>query len=296
MFSSLARRFSRLGYLVLATSACMIFGSASIEAADAKKQAVKDLASAAKSALKGFKNLSKAHRLEAEAQLDAIDQKIELGIASKLTVSDVFHALDAFQVDLASDIKSTQTTFTLQKALIIIHFEAAGFTAFSELPKDFYCGRPGICESLHVDVNRAISDVYETLGKRVQKTASRFEKELGIGVNFRMSAPEEFQETSYGGGFSSNPLTIDLLVAGSDRTVVNDGIVLISGRGFNNDGLLNIGVAEKYSVDTVIGQASADSTGRFYFVETNRQEGDRMYMVRHPTKIAGQALASITVP
>ena len=296
MIPSPSRSLVRFPLLALILLLNPFLGVSHAAAVNAKQQAVKDLKAASKSALKSFKNTVKAHRLEVEAKLAAIDDKIDLGIATKQTATEIFHVLDTFQVDLVGDVDAVESQFTLAKGVILGQLESAGFTAFSDVPKDFFLGQPGVCESFRSSVRKAIDDAYAALETRVRKLADRFEKELGIAIAFRLNPSETFEESVYGGGFSSSPLTIDLVVAGSDRSATNDGFVFLSGRGNSADGPLNIGIAVKGSVDSLASQVSIGVDGRFSFSQPNLKEGDRMYMVRHPTKFGGQAHASITVP
>lgn len=272
-------------------------GSASIAAAaDAQKQAAKQIKAAAKSTLKGFKDIAKARRIAAEVQLDAIDKKIDLGLASTQTLHDLFDVLDAFQVDMAADVSSTESSFAVEKAIILQELSNAGFPDVGDQPFDFLIGHRGTCETFHSNMVNAIDDVYSALAKRVQKTADAFDAELGIGVTFRMRSPQEFQESAYGNGFVPSPLTVDLLLAFSDRSLNDDGTIYVSGRANSNDGPMTISLATASGVINVLTQVTANGTGRYLFIHSDEKEGDRAYTIRHPNTLGGFAIASITVP
>lgn len=209
--------------------------------AGVEKDAKDQLAASAKTSLKTFKQLMKAREQQLEQVLDGIDLEIDNATA---TLSDAYalnQALADFQLAVKDDFYDAYDNIAtgLHQAMSLL--DGAGVDD-ADYPSGFRYGEPGPLDDFRFGLDQLLTDRYEKLRSRLGKLGKRMGQKAGIGLTVRIVPPVAARERSpsafsMGSSSVAVDLTIDLLVAFSDLSTDNDGVIFASGSAYAGSNL-----------------------------------------------------------
>lgn len=228
----------------------------------------------AKTAVKNFAAQLKAREKQlSSATIDLLTQKAKSGIATTGDMYSLYTALRDFQVDVLAIYRAAfaEMGAGLHAAMEILDNDGV---LVADYPRGFRYGEMGVLESFPNDLNKAMNARYNKLRKKLDKLSLKL-KDSDVGLCVRLEGPSARRELnptafSVGGTYTTVPLTLDLLVAYSNLTIDQDGIVIASGSadvGANNTLTRSTPGSANWYYDIL-----ADNAGRWAHISSSLYE------------------------
>lgn len=266
---------------------------------DAVKQATKQLKDSFDANLKELRKALKEDRDLFDLALDDVDAIV---IAKTADIDDVFKVYSAalnIQIFERDHVLEAAARYTLDLQVVVNTLEDAGITP-AQWPKGFTYGDGGMLDDFREDFEAEIRRGTNDLAKRMGKTADLFDQKLGIVICYRLESPISFSDPLAHGGstktFIPFPLTIDVAMTASDRKLLNDGRVYLSGAIRYSDTSAALTRIDNFAGTTNLGNVTADVLDRWrYWDLSGYPEGNMSFQLKHTTKTAGAALVSIGI-
>lgn len=245
---------SRIGRLLLLLTACALIPCAAPEASAGSgkvKAALRQFKKEKKSNLRQFGKELKLIARTLDQQLDVVDYDVNRGNAPVHTAGTVFIALDEFQESVIVRQGQAVQRFSLTLVQLYKALAAEGVQD-ADLPTDVQFGAGGTSDAFDAGLRALVADATKTAQRRALKTAAKFRKKSGVGLNVLVlpaAAPQSYAVFNNGSStsmYSSCPLTIEVVVA---ARLLN---------GSNTSGLLYVGGSARHGSNprlTVFGKA-----------------------------------------